>query len=549
MNAARAIHQEMVARGFRRDRKAVATLRFTGHLAVRGRDITVAVTFEGRELTRVPKLQLLNRAGELPGIVAHIEANDRFCYVRQEELQLDPEDPKGAVVLCLGLMEAALARSTASDLRSDIAREFPQHWLGGSIFVDLPEDYSGGAWLYSLPQGREVIVTSKAALRRLGHLPSERDPAPPRNRVLVAAIGEELTFSAGQRAPDTFGALLDWLRPIAPAVAEALVESLPTTWPELPLFMLHAPNGTVGGRLALPMVMQRSVTRPQFLRRMLRHRSHEIGLTRWTGARIDAEFILRRNMHQQLDLSGKRVALLGVGTIGGFLARFLAQSGAGMNGGELVLFDEQPLTAGNLGRHYLGLGYVGVGKAKAMKDELSRVAPDCSVRIVDGDALEHVDDFLKFDLVIDATGDRAVSDVLNHTAVRARRMVADVPTVLHVWLVGSGVAAQALLVDGAEHACYRCLRLKKPGEERFPVLRDDHDAALIPANCGEGSYFAYGVGAPAVAAGLAIQMCLDWAKGTPSPRFRTVRVVHEATKQVKDQNPGNLADCPACAAA
>lgn len=253
-------------------------------------------------------------------------------------------------------------------------------------------------------------------------------------------------------------------------------------------------------------------------------------------------------MHQQPDLSGKRIALIGIGTIGGFLARNLAQSGAGMNGGELVLYDEQSLTPGNVGRHYLGLSQVGTFKALAMKDELLRLMPDCLVKHVTKDALLAVEELLKFDLIVDATGDRAMSDALNRHAVIARRSGASTVPILYVWLVGSGVAAQSLLVDGAEHACFRCLRLTRSDEERFPVLRDEHAAALVPANCGEGSYFAYGVGAPTIAAGLATQICLDWAKGKPSPRFRTLQIVHEATRQVKDQNPSSRDDCPACAA-
>jgi hypothetical protein len=70
---------------------------------------------------------------------------------------------------------------------------------------------------------------------------------------------------------------------------------------------------------------------------------------------------------------------------------------------------------------------------------------------------------------------------------------------------------------------------------------------MTPANCGEGAYFAYGVGAPAIAGGLAIQMSLDWIKGRPSPRFRTIRIVEDATFAVKDANVTRLEGCPVCA--
>ena len=56
----------------------------------------------------------------------------------------------------------------------------------------------------------------------------------------------------------------------------------------------------------------------------------------------------------------------------------------------------------------------------------------------------------EFDLVIDATGEEALSVALDHFAVSHRP---DFPPTLHTWIVGNGGAAQALLCDGPDHAC------------------------------------------------------------------------------------------------
>src|SRR5205807_610113 len=145
------------------------------------------------------------------------------------------------------------------------------------------------------------------------------------------------------------------------------------------------------------------------------------------------------------------------------------------------------------GRHWLGIPYVGKNKAIAAREELSRTNPDCDVAAISESALEHMASLMDCDLVIDATGEQAVSDVLNADFVKARREGATGLTSLHVWLVGGGVAAQAVLVDKPEYACFRCLRLDH-GVERFRVRNPGHPVALTPANCGEGAYFAYGVG-------------------------------------------------------
>src|SRR5205823_513804 len=150
------------------------------------------------------------------------------------------------------------------------------------------------------------------------------------------------------------------------------------------------------------------IQRPQFLQRALPSWQNKIAINRISGSRMDARFIYERNMVDRSNLSGKRIALVGVGTIGGFLAKFLAQSGAGAGGGgQLLLVDNQCLEPGNLGRHLLGLPDIGKNKAQAVREELLRVNPDCEIAAFDGNALERNADLMGYDLLVDATGERA----------------------------------------------------------------------------------------------------------------------------------------------
>lgn len=364
--------------------------------------------------------------------------------------------------------------------------------------------------------------------------------------VQVLSVGGDLTFINGHKPPSTVRELLNWLRSIEENLAERLLKSLSAAWPSQMYFIIHAPNASVGGSLDLPRLLGKSIQRPQFLQRALTSWDSKIAVNRISGSRMDASFVHGRNMNNQPNLGGKRVALVGVGTIGGFLAKFLAQSGAGTAQGQLLLLDNQILEPGNVGRHFLGLPHVGKNKARGVQEELRRIAPDCEIAAFAGCALERRADLIGYDLLVDATGERSLSDVLNKDVFDARRDGKKTASVLHVWLVGNGVAAQSLLVDGTKHACFRCLRLEHTATERFRLLRPDHAATLTPADCGEGAYFAYGVGAPAIAAGLAVQTCLDWVKGSPSPRFRTIRVVHDATFEVKDSDVSPREKCPVC---
>jgi hypothetical protein len=539
----------MIARGFVRDRKRTGALWFTGRFEIRGRPVSVAVAFRDRQLTSMPQLYLRSRTEELPEAVAHIEHEDRVCYVREEELLLDPLNPRPSVALCTIKMAEALDRIDRRDLSNEIAAEFPQHWLGSKVYVDISNATSKTAWLYKLPGRQQIslITDTLAPLKRFGYSKQEvRDLAKGRSSMFVLPVETPLTFARGHRAPTTLADLLRWLLSVGNDLPNRLLNGIATNWPAAMEFLIRAPNGFVGGRLVLPTLLLQSVQRSAFLTRALPKWANEIQIERISGSPVDVGFMYQRNMGDRLNLSGKRIALIGLGTIGGFLAKFLAQSGGGTADGQLLFIDNQNFEAGNVGRHFLGPIYIGKNKAMGVKEELDRNYTDCRITTFDGSALERVNDLLGYDLVIDATGERALSDVLNKEFIDARRNAKTEAAILFVWLVGSGVAAQGLLVDSAQFGCFRCLRLDEPSEERFRLLRPDHPVAVTPADCGEGAYFAYGVGAPAIASGLAVQLCLDWINGKPSPRFRTIRINMEATFEVKDTDVTARQRCPAC---
>jgi molybdopterin/thiamine biosynthesis adenylyltransferase len=252
-------------------------------------------------------------------------------------------------------------------------------------------------------------------------------------------------------------------------------------------------------------------------------------------------------MDTQPTLSGKRITLVGCGTIGSHLAKMLAQSGAGYGrDGRLRLIDQQNLKPGNLGRHLLGLPDVGRPKAVAVRDLLVRQYPELDISPSFADVLKDLHALDYNDLVIDATGDEGVANAINAYLSERRRHADSAPTSIFVWLFGNGAAAQALCVATSDDACYRCLRPDHGAPWRFSPLRSGYVPREVPAQCGEGPFFPYGVAAPVTAAALALQLALDWSKGDPSPRLRTQRLALNETQQVKDQNPSRSARCPAC---
>jgi hypothetical protein len=184
-------------------------------------------------------------------------------------------------------------------------------------------------------------------------------------------------------------------------------------------------------------------------------------------------------------------------------------------------------------------------KATALQSELKRLFPDAGIHGVPSDAVRYLDNLRSYELVIDATGEEALSFSINDYFVRLRA-AGNAPDVLHVHLFGNGVAAQAILVNSFDHACLKCQKPKPDGKWHNTPLRTGVEATPTPAACGEGLFIAYGVAAPAMAAALALQLALDWNNGAPAPLLRTVRIDPNATVEVKNKSPLPTEGCPAC---
>lgn len=151
-------------------------------------------------------------------------------------------------------------------------------------------------------------------------------------------------------------------------------------------------------------------------------------------------------------------------------------------------------------------------------------------------------DLFKADLVIDATGEEAVSEMIN-----AWRLGSEVDTpVLHARIRGNGECVQTFWAQGSTLGCFRCLLHaghKNYRQERHPVLKGETQRKQL----GCGGFTPYAVSAPMAAASLCLEVVVDWLQnGRPSPRFRTRATAKADVFAVKDQDVTRLSSCPAC---
>lgn len=102
------------------------------------------------------------------------------------------------------------------------------------------------------------------------------------------------------------------------------------------------------------------------------------------------------------ELSKKRVAVFGVGGVGGFCVEALARTGIG----ELDLIDKDVVSISNINRQLVALqSTIGKPKVQVMKDRILDINPNCKVNIYESFYLpenKEEFDFSKYDYIVDA---------------------------------------------------------------------------------------------------------------------------------------------------
>lgn len=106
--------------------------------------------------------------------------------------------------------------------------------------------------------------------------------------------------------------------------------------------------------------------------RFLENRCEQLGIRGIDVERRDQSWVLGRDSNPSLPTtSGTTIGIIGLGSIGSSLLPLLVK--AGFN--KFVLCDGDSLEAANIGRHLLGMEYVGANKAEACKRHIERNYP------------------------------------------------------------------------------------------------------------------------------------------------------------------------------
>lgn len=528
------------AHGFTQD-LGVANFSFEGAIYVGHVQVDVEITIPDSLFSELPVVRLVDKSQMPQTTVAHLEAFNRICYANLSLLRLDHTDVGGSILRVIEEAKSALERSLAGNASSEIATEFPRYWDGYSIYFvsEVPSKITKGI----IGQTNLFRSGSKSLFEPKG-LKSSKITKVFRDAIVIP-VEHEISVCEGIIQPKNVDQLGIWWSGNHMKKTMSISKLHGLLLDGLAV-ILTAPNAIVGLEIDEDGAFKtrKKTFRDVAMRKFLAEHGSAVGLRGYVGTDASPQFVASRNLGQQTPpLAKKNIALIGCGTIGSHLAKFLVQNGAGQQG-SLLLVDNDRLSAGNLGRHLLSFEDLGRGKATALADELNRFHPTLTVMAVEATAQNVWPRIRQAELIIDASGVENLSEFLNVKAMDCRAPGKPC-SLLHLFLWQNGIAAQSFLNVGGDAACYRCL---KPNRQwHFDPRKDvSQKSELIANRCGDGPYLPFSVAASVSAAALGLEATLDFFSSNQGATLRTTALDPKQAKQIKGSRPSRSKECPVC---
>ncbi|PWW40291.1 molybdopterin/thiamine biosynthesis adenylyltransferase [Idiomarina loihiensis] len=473
-------------------------------------------------------------------LLPHVTHEGSFCYVDQQEGDWDPNDLVSLYTAVDEKISSTLdIVATSSDLSAEVDREFEgefaAYWeskerlflitrahRNESLSTYLLKSVDAGKTATELNEFVTVSKDSDISQESFSKWANQRKlqvDQLKRDSIKTHFISVTPTKLTGETwPPRSLPDVLEWLKRVDHNARAKLVEHLTAAGPtKSHICIMDVANQA---KLAFYVQLTHRTTAVKWRRKgrrqktSINHAASVLGSKHASKCFVrlgvveahSAALLSRNSKRPGLDnLGSKRIALIGCGTIGGYLAGLLLRSGAGCGNCQYDLYDPDVFSPQNFGRHPLTSRDFGEYKAKALARSLSESIHTATN--IQGKAKEFPiskDSLSNYDLIIDATGRPPVSKRL---ACVVRELVpAKRPMIIHAFNDGNGRAAKVLVDDG--NCCYECMRSDvgthtKGIDRRFLNINDE-----LHISCGS-AYTPYDAAVSYMSAALAAQAALN----------------------------------------
>lgn len=352
--------------------------------------------------------------------------------------------------------------------------------------------------------------------------------------------------------PDSFRDLLDWLEKVDHNARDRVIEHIKAEGNKRYIFLFDIFNQDI-----FAIYIEFSTKSIDFRRYKRSAKSSKTKLATMLGGknvcttyqrlgvvRADIKTLLSRNSRREgaANLSEKRIALVGCGTIGGYLAELLLRNGAGCGKGILHLYDDDLYKPSNFGRHTLSSHDFGWSKSLSLATRLQdSVHLQTKVVGFEKKFLISTDVMQKYDVIIDATGRPPVS---KRMAAIVRNIPSEQrPIVIHAFNDGNGRASKVFIDDG--RSCYGCM-VSNPEKYRNGIdSRFYHLDISSEKNKSCGStYTPYDAAVSSITASLAQMAVLSTLE--PELKWTYSEHVLEGGRSLRPQFLPHQPNCPVC---
>lgn len=405
--------------------------------------------------------------GSTDKVLPHFDDDGVLCILNSSS-SCNVYDPVGVVQYALGeavaLIENSLSGNNEEDFRGEFLSYWALHagvtsppvrsllhpvgpsrsihvWYGKSFYLVGEDEVSVVRWLaHRFPDEEADAFSVEDALLlwfERAILPAEY-PRKPGDLLALAkyAHADQLILEHAGGGPDRVVVVLGFPTSTGPCFAATALVS-------------PSPGGSRGGRQLTAGFRPGRVPAGTLAARYISHGQ----LRRMKVERVDPTWVHGRGADPRAEtLLGKRITVIGCGSVGAPVALALARAGVG----SMNFIDPEALVPANLGRHPLGADSLGRNKAHALAGLVRTELPH--VRRVDSHDVQWHEAakldaaiFESSDLIVSAIGNWTAEGALNEWHVfRGRRQ-----PILYGWTEAHACAGHALAVT-SKGGCLQC---------------------------------------------------------------------------------------------
>ena len=531
-------------------------------------DFKVQVPIADPTLLNLPKPRLLLIPHKLSGVrLPHLEGNRTICLFDQAIRNIDPLQPRALIAACIDQIEKIIADWVNESNFEDIAAEFTSYWESQWVCYLLSDSKTSRLYRFDRVtlKGKDVtefivadsLVEASYWAKKRGRLIDINEGPIECCETISVNVKRPFFIPFNESWPlESIGGVLKWLNKVDSRAAFSLLDQLRNKAKESSSFMVLLSHLTIRvgirltltelGKAALGVNLPKKTKNKSNFKYILSALAKKHCVTKFSRFRIENvtdDYLFTRNNSLFQGLMNKKICLIGAGTIGGYLAQSLVQNGAGSGRGSLHIYDSDVLKSGNLGRHILGIEYLGEQKSIALKDFLLSNGLATNLEAQSNFVEKDID--RKWDLVIDATGEQGFSLLLSQwysVVVQSQTKM----ILIHSWVSGFGNQAKAFMNDGTG-ACYACLFNYESDirKDRYPSFSPENIpdySRSFKRTCGE-SHLPFGSEASMTAVALAMRLL----KQEDSKRLNYLqKSITDKPRQYPEKIVTPMKSCPVC---